>query len=100
MNPQIPIPAEAIATFCRKWKVQEFSLFGSVLRDDFRPDSDIDVLLVIDPHHPPKPEEWETMDEELRSIFGREIDLVEERRIKNPFRRNHILSHRRVMYAA
>ena len=47
-QPRIAIPQEQIEAFCRKWRVREFSLFGSVLRDDFRPDSDVDVLVVFD----------------------------------------------------
>ena len=44
----IEIPREKIAEFCKKWKIREFALFGSVLREDFRPDSDIDVLVTFD----------------------------------------------------
>jgi len=48
MNTHIEIPREGIADFCRRWQVVEFALFGSVLREDFRPDSDIDVLVAFD----------------------------------------------------
>jgi len=48
MNTYIEIPREGIADFCRRWQVVEFALFGSVLREDFRPDSDIDVLVAFD----------------------------------------------------
>ncbi len=46
---QIPLPMDAIEAFCQKWQIIEFALFGSVLRDDFRPDSDIDVLVTYAP---------------------------------------------------
>ncbi len=46
-KPHIELPKEKIAEFCKKWKIREFSLFGSVLREDFRPDSDIDVLVTF-----------------------------------------------------
>lgn len=49
MTTQIPVPYDDIAAFCRKWKIKELALFGSVLRDDFRSDSDIDVLITREP---------------------------------------------------
>ncbi len=96
----IPIPQDRVAAFCRKWGVAEFSLFGSVLRDDFGPESDVDVLVAFQADHSPSLEDWLDMIDELRGMFGREIDLVERSRIRNPFRRHHILTNRRVVYAA
>ncbi|HZW10715.1 MAG TPA: nucleotidyltransferase domain-containing protein [Phycisphaerales bacterium] len=100
MSASIPIPEERIGEFCRKWGIQEFSLFGSVLRDDFRPDSDVDVLVAFERGRTASLEDWLDMLDELRGIFGREIDLVERRRVTNPFRRYEILTNRRVIYAA
>jgi predicted nucleotidyltransferase len=100
MVAQIPIPQDRIAEFCRKWQVRELSLFGSILRDDFREDSDVDVLVALAPGRRVPLEQWLAMEDELRSIFRREIDLVERRLVVNPFRRHHILTHRRVLYAA
>ncbi len=100
MVANIPIPEARIAEFCRKWRVAEFSLFGSILRDDFRPDSDIDILVAFEPGRSTTLEEWLDMRDELGDIFGREIDLVERRRVTNPFRRYEILTNRRVIYAA
>ena len=74
MHPAIAIPADRIADFCRHWKLTEFSLFGSVLRDDFRPDSDVDVL--------------------IQSQQG------EKPLLRNPYRRDEILRTREVLYAA
>ena len=51
-DPQIPVPVPAITDFCRRWMITEFALFGSVLRDDFRPDSDVDVLVTFAPDAP------------------------------------------------
>jgi predicted nucleotidyltransferase len=99
MVANIPIPEDRIVEFCRKWGVQEFSLFGSVLRDDFRPESDVDVLVAFQPGRSATLEEWLDMEDELRAMFGREVDLVERRRVTNPFRRHHILTNRRVIYA-
>lgn len=96
----INIPSDRIAEFCRKWRIKEFSLFGSVLRDDFRPDSDVDILVAFEPGATPQLEPWLDMRDELVAIFGREIDLVERRLVTNPFRRYEILTTRRVLYAA
>lgn len=97
----VHIPADRIADFCRKWRIRELSLFGSILRDDFRPDSDVDVLVVFDDDATFDWDQWLAMEAELRAIFGnRNIDLVERRLIKNPFRRDHILTNRRIIYAA
>jgi predicted nucleotidyltransferase len=95
-----PIPSDRIAEFCRKWRIREFSLFGSVLRDDFGPDSDVDVLVEFEAGAQPALEPWLDMHDELRAMFGRDVDLVEKRLLKNPFRRHHILTNRQVVYAA
>lgn len=97
---RIPVPQDRIAAFCRKWKVRELSLFGSVLRDDFAPDSDVDVLVELAEDAPWSLFEWADMIEELQSIFGRNVDLVEKTAITNPFRRRHILSQREVIHVA
>jgi uncharacterized protein len=98
---QLDVPQERIAAFCRKWKVVEFSLFGSVLRDDFGPESDIDVLVAFSPSGAMTFEGFLEMREELSALFGgRTVDLVEKRLVRNPFRRHEILTTRRVLYAA
>lgn len=96
----IDIPTERIVAFCRKWKVTEFALFGSVLRDDFGPDSDIDVLVELAPNHGLGLFDWVDMIGELKALFGREIDLVSKRALRNPFRRHEILTTREVIHAA
>jgi predicted nucleotidyltransferase len=100
--PNLPIPVsdDRIAAFCRKWRVREFSLFGSVLRADFSPASDVDVLLVFEEGASPELEASLDMRDELAAMFGRDVDVVEKRLLKNPFRRHHILTNRRVLYAA
>jgi predicted nucleotidyltransferase len=97
---KIDIPMDKIRNFCRTWKIKEFSVFGSILGDDFRPDSDIDIMVSFD-----KGAGWSLLDivemhEELKSIFGREVDLVEKEAIRNPFRRNSIMKNRKVLHAA
>ena len=93
-------PIGRIKSFCRKWKIVEFSLFGSVLRSDFRPDSDIDVLVEFTPDHGWSLYDVVDMVEELKDIFGREVDLVMKGGLRNPIRRREILRKRRVLYAA
>jgi predicted nucleotidyltransferase len=102
MNPQprIDVPMERIVAFCDKWKVREFALFGSVLRDDFGPDSDVDVLVTLDDDAPWSLYEWVDMIDELKQIFGRNVDLIEKTAIRNPFRRASILRTHQVLYAA
>lgn len=100
MQVQIPIDDDRIAKFCRHWEVTEFSLFGSVLRNDFRSDSDVDVLLTFTSDASWSLLDLVTMHDQLRQIFGREVDLVEEAGLRNPFRRHAILTHREVIFAA
>src|SRR6266508_3642081 len=73
----IPIPYDVIAEFCRKWKITELALFGSVLRDDFRPDSDVDVLVRFSADNHWTLFDLLHMEEELARIFGRPVDLVD-----------------------
>ncbi|HUT54694.1 MAG TPA: nucleotidyltransferase family protein [bacterium] len=100
MSPRITVDMEKIKSFCRKWKVKELSLFGSVLTDDFRPESDVDVLVELRPGHGLTLYDWLDMADELKAIFGREVDLVAKRGLKNPFRRRNILESAEVVYAA
>jgi len=97
---EIEISESQLAELCRKWKVTELSLFGSILRDDFGPDSDVDVLVVFQPDAPWSL--WDLLDmrEELQDLFGRTIDLVEKEALRNPFRRYEILKNHKVLYAA
>src|SRR5437763_8866981 len=100
MTTALTIDPQPIADFCRRWKVTEFSLFGSVLRADFRPDSDVDVLVTFTSDAPWSLQDLVTMGDQLRQIFGREVDLVEKAGLRNPFRRHAILTHREVIFAA
>jgi predicted nucleotidyltransferase len=91
---------ERLGRICRDWRVRELALFGSVIREDFGPDSDVDVLVTFEDDAP-----WSLWDlmrlrEELVDLFGRPVDLVERDAIRNPFRRDSILNSHRVVYAA
>ncbi|MBP9020140.1 MAG: nucleotidyltransferase domain-containing protein [Syntrophobacterales bacterium] len=103
MSPRISMPQDAVAAFCKKWQIAEFALFGSVLRDDFRPDSDVDVLVVFadgvrwDFGH------LQEMTKELEVLCGRKVYLVEKRLIEqseNYIRRRHILNNAESIYVA
>lgn len=100
---EIQISRDKIAEFCRRWKVVEFALFGSILRDDFRPGSDIDVLVTFAPGVRWTLDALLAMREELGAMFGRSVDLVERRLVEqspNYIRRKHILSHIERLYVA
>jgi len=94
------IPRDKIADFCRRWKVDELSLFGSVLREDFGPDSDVDVLVSFADDAHWSLYDWIDMIEELKTIFGRDVDLVSRSGLRNPFRRHEILRNREVLHGA
>ncbi len=96
-----PLPLKQIEAFCLKHGIAEFSLFGSILRDDFAPESDVDVLVTLEPGRTMTLESYLDMRGELSAMFGgREVDLVQKRLLTNPFRRHEILTTRRVIYAA
>ena len=100
---KLSLPQEEIAEFCRKWNVSEFALFGSVLRDDFRPDSDVDVLVSWAPESRISLFDYPEMKEELEAIFGRKVDLVSKRGVEqssNWIRRKSILESARVVYGS
>jgi len=99
-KPPIEVPDEVIESFCRKWKIGELALFGSVLREDFTSDSDIDVLATFAPDAKWSLFDHARMREELSSLLGRKADVVETAGLRNPFRRREILATRRVIYAA
>lgn len=99
----IHVPKEKLAGFCRRWRITELSLFGSVLRGDFRPESDIDVLVTFAPDAAWRFYDLIDMREELERIFGRSVDLVERRLVEtseNYIRRKHILSNLETIYVA
>ena len=96
----IPIPKERVRDFCRRWRIAELSVFGSVLRDDFRPDSDVDVLVSFAKDAQWSLYDWVDMIAELREIFGRDVDLLSSQSLRNPFRRHEILKSRETLYAA
>jgi predicted nucleotidyltransferase len=103
MKSHIDIPMEKVADFCRRWQITELALFGSVLREDFRPESDVDVLARFDPKARHTLFDMVRMQEDLQRILGRQVDLVSRRGIeasRNYLRKNAILKSAEVVYAA
>lgn len=99
----IQLPEDKLVEFCQRWKVSELALFGSVLRDDFRPDSDIDVLITFAPDAKRGLMTLAKMKYELEDLLGREVDLVGKRAVEtshNWIRRNEILGTAQVIYVA
>lgn len=96
------IPMDEIAKFCQRWKIRELALFGSALRDDFRPDSDLDILVTFDADA-----EWGLFDhikmqQELQALLQRNVDLISKRalaRSQNWLRRQEILNTAQVLFS-
>jgi len=99
MSLQIPIDREQIADFCRRHHIRKFAFFGSVLRDDFRPDSDVDVLIEFEPEHVPGLLRLMTMQLEFTEIIGREADFRTPRDLGTHFR-DRVVKEAEVLYAA
>jgi len=98
----VDIPEKEIEAFCRKWQIRELALFGSVLRDDFGPKSDIDVLATFDPAASLSLFDLVEAELELEQIFSRPVDLLERsgvERSENWIRRRRILESARTIYA-
>ena len=103
MNSGIEIPSSEIAALCNRWQVLELALFGSVLRDDFGPESDVDVLVSFDPQARHTLLDVVQMQEELSATLGRKADLVERAAVEqspNYIRRQAILQSAETIYAA
>ena len=99
----LQIPAHSLVEFGQRWRVTELALFGSVLRDDFGPESDVDILISF-----ARDAKWHLfdlarMEEELETLLGRKIDLIERRAVEqseNYIRQRHILSTAEPIYVA
>jgi predicted nucleotidyltransferase len=102
-HPRLNITDDQLAGFCRKWKIVEVWLFGSVLRDDFTPRSDIDVMVRFEDAAPWSLFELAAMKLELEALTGRTVDLIEKPAVehhRNPWTRHEILSTAERVYAA
>ena len=96
------IPLKDIARFCRRWQIREFALFGSAIRDDFRPESDIDILITFNPAAEWGLFEHAQMQNELRTLFDRKVDLVTRRALEqtqNQILRDRILKTAQLIFS-
>ena len=100
---RMEVPDDGIVAFCERWWVSELALFGSVMRDDFGPESDVDVLVSFDPGARHTLFDMVRTEDELSRLFGRKVDLVTRAAIessRNHIRRKAILESAQVVYAA
>ncbi len=99
INPNLKIPFQEIKALCRRYQVRELALFGSVLRKDFRSDSDVDFLVEFEPDAPIGFLEFAALQNELSDLLHRKVDLVPKKGLK-PLIRDEVLSQREVIHAA
>ena len=97
---RLEIDAAELSAFCRRWRISEMALFGSVLRDELGPESDVDVLVVFDPKAPWDLWDFARLEKELGQLLGRKADVVESSALRNPFFRHEVLRTCEVVYAA
>jgi uncharacterized protein len=100
LHDRLNLTPTELQQLCQQWQIQEFALFGSILRSDFRPDSDIDILLTFQPQTT-----WTLFDivhlqQDLEHRTGRKIDLAEKPQLQNPYRRAEILKTHRILYVS
>lgn len=103
INPALNLPMSIIDEFCRNHRIKMLALFGSALRDDFRADSDVDLLVEFAPDAEPGLFELAALEAELESLLGRPVDLVEKQAVeqsRNYIRRHQILTHMEPIYVA
>jgi uncharacterized protein len=96
----ISLNYKEILSICNKYKINEFSIFGSSLRDDFSKDSDIDVMVSFQKDSNISLFDLIEIEQGLSKLLGRDIDLVEKESLKNPIRKKNILATREIIYAA
>ena len=102
MNPNLTIPKDRLAHFCRANHIASLAVFGSALRSDFRSDSDVDLLVQFEPGRTPGLH-FVTIADELEALFGRPVDLLTRSAVeqsRNPIRRRNILETAEIIYAA
>ena len=100
IHPSLNVSRETIAEFCHRWQIVEFALFGSAARGELRDDSDIDVMVQFAPEARHSLYELVDIEAELAAMFGRKVDVLTTKDIRNPFRRRSIMRDLTVLYAA
>lgn len=99
----LSIPMEQLEALCQRWRIVELALFGSVLRDDFGPDSDVDVLVTFEDPATIGIIEFDQLRRELEALFARRVDLLERAVVlqqRNPWFKHAVLSGARTVYRA
>jgi predicted nucleotidyltransferase len=94
ISQRLAVSPEALASFCRRWKIAKLEVFGSILREDFGVESDVDFLVSFEPGAGPAGFDWFQLKEELGQLVGRKVDVLERRLVeqsRNLYRRYHIL---------
>ncbi len=103
IHPELQLPHKAIEDFCRRHRIRNLAVFGSATREDFRPDSDLDLLVEFEPDVKHSLFDMVHIQDELAHIVGRRVDLVERHGVENSenyIRRKHILSSAETVYVA
>ncbi len=100
LRSRLRVDRDLIRAFANRHQIAELAVFGSALRDDFTPESDIDILFELLPGESMSIEKYLSMKDELESRFGRTVDLVQKHLVTNPVRRRVILGTCEVLYAA
>ena len=103
MNPQLSIPREQLAAFCQENGIKQLAVFGSALRDDFGPESDVDLLVEFESDRIPGLMGFAGMEIELSELFGRDVDLLTREEVessRNYIRRKSILESTEVVFGA
>lgn len=102
LRERLKVEQSKLVEICEQFDIAELGLFGSVLRDDFRAEgddpSDVDLLIVYGPEHEATWKDWICLNDDLKALFGREVDVIEKRLLENPYRRKEILETTRMVY--
>lgn len=96
---QINLPKEKLASLCQQYQIEELAVFGSAVREDFSPDSDVDFLVCFKDGAQVSFEQYTKLERELTNLTGRRVDLVCREALANPFRRHNVLSTAETVYA-
>ena len=96
----LKLDAQALDSLAREWRISRLSAFGSVVRDDFHKDSDIDLLVEFEAEVHYSLIDLANLKAELERVFRRAVDIVEPAALTNPYRRKHILDTAQLLYAA
>lgn len=100
INNRFELPKDKLVDLCKKWKISELGLFGSVLTESFRPDSDVDVLVTFAPDCRYSLFDLVLVQLDMEKLLGHKVDLIERKALRNPFRKKAILDSVETIYAA